>query len=120
MNNRWRQLKKFVSEEDFYWIENYNTPEPKCPCCYGRLYKQSWDEERGTVETHEECICSYSRNWSYGYTSLSVGNWDEGYEYNTPYEKSKLIEKEFEEQIIMTRERVKKMRKKLYRKRRPI
>jgi hypothetical protein len=115
MNTRWRQMKRFVSNEDFYYIKQYNEPDPICPCCGGKLINQSWSEEFGCVETDEKCrTCDYQRNWSYGETSLIVGKWDAVYPNRTTYPEVVEIEKEFSRQISLERIHRKDQRRKYY------
>lgn len=117
MNTRWRQMKRYVSDEDFYYIKQYNDPDPVCPCCGGKLIYQRWYEEMGCVETDEKCqACDYHRNWSYGHTSLEVGKWDGGYPYSAPDFQVEEIEAEFGRQISLERLRRKSQIKKYYRK----
>lgn len=116
MNTRWRQMKRYVSDEEFYYIKQYNEPDPVCPCCGGRLINQSWSEELGCVETDEKCqTCDYQRNWSYGYTSLQVGEWDGEYPHSTPDYQVEEIQAEFSRQIVKERVSRKERRRNYYR-----
>jgi len=117
MNNRWRQLAKYLDKKERWEFEYDNKRKPqKCPCCGSRLRIDYWNDERSCVETVEMCrYCGYENNWSYGYTTLSVGRkWREEYSYSTSEADVERIQKEFSRQINLLRTRYKHARLQMY------
>lgn len=117
MNNRWRQLAKYLDKEERWEFVYDNKRKPHtCPCCRGELRLDSWNDERGCVETVEMChSCGYENNWSYGITMLAVGKkWYEEYSYNAPEADAARIQKEFSKQISLCRARFKRQRRQMY------
>lgn len=120
MNVRLRQLKKVMAPEDFWEIREEYVRGECCPLCGRELRKRSWSEDGpggyGCVETDERCrYCDYSRNWSYGHTSLVVGGWSDGYPYSADNKVVERIEAEFNSQIALLRRRRNVARRKYYR-----
>ena len=120
MNVRLRQLKKVMDPKDFWWLCDEYVRGECCPLCGRELRFRSWSEDGpagyGCVETDERCRhCEYSRNWSYGHTSLVVGDWSGGYPYRSDQAEIKRIEAEFSRQITLFKARRKADRKKYYR-----
>lgn len=120
MNLRLRQMKKVMKPEDFWEIEDEYTRGECCPLCSRELLKRRWSEDGpggyGCVETDERCrYCDYSRNWSYGHTSLVVGEWGGGYPHRTDGIEVERIEADFARQINLFLSRRKAARQKYYR-----
>ncbi|MDF2814479.1 MAG: hypothetical protein K0Q81_679 [Paenibacillus sp.] len=109
MNNRWRQVAKFIEDKHDRWeYEGDNAYKPPtCQCCGSRLITASWYDV-GCVETLERCQCGYEEHWAYGQTDLKVGNWSETYQYNTPEDQIMKIRNEFDRQISKFRAKQKR------------
>lgn len=119
MNTRWRQISKFITDtyERWEYIGENEVSDNNCPCCGAKIREQNWSGELGYVETDRRCReCNYLRNWSYGYTSLQVGEWDGEYPHSTPDIQVEEIEAEFSRQIVIERVRRKEQIRKYYRK----
>jgi hypothetical protein len=116
MNNRWRQIIKFINKDDRWEYKWENKRKsPICPCCRSKLITGSWSDERGLVETIQQCKCGYAEHWAYGKTMLSVGNdWYEEYAYDSPLIEVLRIHKEFTKQVSLYKYRSKHMRKRMY------
>jgi hypothetical protein len=121
MNVRLRQMKKVMAPEDFWEIRDEYSRGDCCPLCGRELMKRSWSEDGpggyGCVEIDERCrYCDYSRNWSYGDTSLVVGDWYDGYRpHRATHAEIERVEAEFTHQIKLFRAQRKVARQKYYR-----
>lgn len=119
MNTRWRQISRLIKDKYDRWeyIGENEANDNRCPCCGAKLRERSWHEELGCVETDSRCReCNYLRSWSYGYTTLQVGEWDGEYPHSTPDYQVEEIEAEFSRQIGIERLRRRSQIRKYYRK----